>query len=46
MELIKKIKQAEAEAQEIIKRAKGDAAKQAEEGLSSRNQLNSKGNKL
>jgi len=39
MELIKKIKQAEAEAQEIIKDAKAETAKQAEEGLDSRKEL-------
>ncbi len=39
MELIKKIKQAEAEAQEIVRNAKAEAAKQAEEGQDSRSQL-------
>jgi len=36
MELIKKIKQAEAEAQEIIERAKAQIARWAEEGRQSR----------
>jgi len=36
MELIKKIKQAEAQAQEIIEQAKADAARQAEKGRESR----------
>ena len=39
MELIKKIKQAEAQAQEIVKQAKAESAKQAEDGQDSRNQL-------
>ena len=36
MELIKKIKQAEAQAQEIIKRAGGETANRAEEGRQNR----------
>ena len=36
MELIKKIKQAETEAQEIIEKANADAAKQAEKGRANR----------
>jgi V/A-type H+-transporting ATPase subunit G/H len=36
MELIKRIKQAEAEAQEIIERAKAQIARQAEEGRQNR----------
>ena len=36
MELIKKIKEAEADAQEIIDRAKADAARAADEGRSKR----------
>ena len=36
MELIKQIKQAEAQAQQIIDQAKADAAKQAEEGRQNR----------
>ncbi len=39
MELIKKIKQAEQQAQEIIEQAKADAAKQAEEARQHRRQL-------
>lgn len=39
MELIKKIKEAEAHAQQIIERAKADAARQAEKGRESRNQI-------
>lgn len=36
MELIKKIKQSETEAQEIIEQAKSEAARQAEEGRKNR----------
>jgi len=36
MELIKKIKQSEAQAQEIIEQAKAEAAKQAEKGRDNR----------
>jgi len=36
MELIKKIKQAEAKAQDVIEQAKADAAQQAEKGRTSR----------
>jgi len=39
MELIKKIKQAEAQAQEIIEQAKAEAAKQGEEGRKNRLRL-------
>jgi V/A-type H+-transporting ATPase subunit G/H len=39
MELIKKIKQAEAQAQEIIEQAKADAVKQSEEGRKNRLRL-------
>ena len=39
MELIKKIKQAEAQAQEIIKQAKAEAAALAEKGQKHRQQL-------
>ncbi len=36
MELIKKIKQSEAQAQEVIEQAKAEAAKQAEKGRDNR----------
>ncbi|MHC4659300.1 MAG: hypothetical protein ACYS83_09010 [Planctomycetota bacterium] len=39
MELIKKIKQTEAQAQEIIEQAKADAARQAEQGRENRRQI-------
>jgi V/A-type H+-transporting ATPase subunit G/H len=39
MELIKKIKQAEAQAQEIIEQAKAEAAGQTEEGRKNRRRL-------
>jgi len=39
MELIKKIKEAEAHAQQIIERAKADAAGQAEKGRENRHQI-------
>ncbi|MBA7696593.1 hypothetical protein ES703_105243 [subsurface metagenome] len=39
MELIKKIKQAEAQAQEIIEQAKTEAIRQTEEGRKNRSQL-------
>jgi len=39
MELVKKIKQAEAQAQKIIEQAKAEAAKQAEEGRKNRSRL-------
>ena len=39
MELIKKIKQAEAQAREIIEQAKAEAARQAEKGRENRLQL-------
>jgi V/A-type H+-transporting ATPase subunit G/H len=39
MELVKKIRQTETQAQEIIERAKAEAAKQAEDGRKNRHQL-------
>lgn len=39
MELIKKIKQAEAQAQEIIEQAKGESARGVEEGRANRRRL-------